>query len=76
MSDPNAAPVPADQLEFEEGDMNSVSTKVGTVGWPEGAENEQGVGPGQDEPEDEPEPEPTPPPTQPTQPPPSQSSEG
>lgn len=45
------APVPADKVTFEEGDMNSISTKVGSVGWPEGAENAQGVGPGEDEPE-------------------------
>lgn len=52
------APVPAEDMDFETGDQNSVSTKVGTVGWPEGAENAEGVGPGSDEPEPEPEPEP------------------
>ncbi len=44
------APVPAEDMDFETGDQNSVSTKVGTVGWPEGAENAEGVGPGSDEP--------------------------
>ena len=37
--------VPAEDMEFDEGDDNSVSTKVGTAGWPEGAENDPNVGP-------------------------------
>ena len=37
--------VPAEDMEFNEGDDNSVSTKVGTAGWPEGAENDPNVGP-------------------------------
>lgn len=43
-TEPDDGTVPAEDLDFatsEEGD--SVATKVGTVGWPAGAENEQGV---------------------------------
>jgi len=43
------APVPAENLDFEKGELGEVSTKVGSVGWPEGAENAQGVGPGSEE---------------------------
>lgn len=46
--------VPADAMDFEEGDDDSVTTKVGTVGWPDGAENAPNTGPGADEPEAEP----------------------
>ena len=71
--------VPAEDMEFNEGDDNSVSTKVGTAGWPEGAENDPNVGPTGEKLDEkgnasgettaQPQPEPTPPPAeQPAQP--------
>jgi hypothetical protein len=61
----SAAAVSAEDMDFETPDDEAVATKVGTVGWPEGAENEQGVGPGSDEP-NQPEPQPSEPSPQPT----------
>lgn len=37
--------VPAEDMKFAEGDDDSVSTKVGGVGWPEAAENDPDIGP-------------------------------
>lgn len=59
MSDESTPAVPAEdappdeprELDFEVADDGSIATKVGTVGWPEGAENEEGTGPGSDEPD-------------------------
>lgn len=60
--------VPAEDMDFEVGD-DTVTTKVGTVGWPDAAENDPNIGPSGEElgadgnpvggttPEPEPEPE-------------------